>query len=130
MPGFVKTPKDEAKWSKAKESASKSTKVGSQGYWKLANYIFHKSEYLDMLKGFNQQSLQGSAPKPFSGLNTNNSAKMANPMKTGIPSVKMPRPKTSIGIDIGKSENHDFANTKHPSVQKLRYFLERVRSKR
>jgi hypothetical protein len=42
MPGFVKTPKDEAKWSKAKEAAGKSTSKGSKGYWALSNYIFHK----------------------------------------------------------------------------------------
>lgn len=42
MPGFVKTPKDEAKWSKAKEAAGKSTDKDSESYWKLSNYIFHK----------------------------------------------------------------------------------------
>ena len=42
MPGFVKTPHDEAKWSKAKEAAGKETEKGSEGYWKLSNYIFHK----------------------------------------------------------------------------------------
>jgi hypothetical protein len=42
MPGFVKTPKDEAKWSKAKEASKKSTKEGSKGFWALSNYIFHR----------------------------------------------------------------------------------------
>jgi hypothetical protein len=42
MPGFVKTPKDEKKWSKAKQAAGKETREGSEGYWKLSNYIFHK----------------------------------------------------------------------------------------
>lgn len=42
MPGFVKTPKDEARWSKAKEAAGKQTKSGSESYWKLSNYIYHK----------------------------------------------------------------------------------------
>jgi hypothetical protein len=42
MPGFVKTPKDEKRWSSAKEAASKQTEPGSTGYWKLSNYIFHK----------------------------------------------------------------------------------------
>jgi len=42
MPGFVKTPKDEARWAKAKEAAGKSTSHGSESFWKLSNYIYHK----------------------------------------------------------------------------------------
>jgi rubrerythrin len=42
MPGFIKTPKDEAKWEKAKKAAAKSTKHGSDGFWALSNYIYHK----------------------------------------------------------------------------------------
>lgn len=42
MPGFVKTPKDEARWAKAKEAASKETEHGSESFWKLSNYIYHK----------------------------------------------------------------------------------------
>lgn len=42
MPGFVKTPRDEARWSKAKEAAGKQTDKGSDSYWKLSNYIYHK----------------------------------------------------------------------------------------
>jgi hypothetical protein len=41
MPGFVKTPKDEEKWKKAKEAAGKQTEVDSESYYKLANYIYH-----------------------------------------------------------------------------------------
>jgi hypothetical protein len=44
MPGFVKTKSDEKKWSKAKDAAAKQTERGSEGFWKLSNYIFHKSE--------------------------------------------------------------------------------------
>lgn len=44
MPGFVKTKADEAKWKRAKEAAAKQTERGSEGFWKLSNYIFHKSE--------------------------------------------------------------------------------------
>jgi len=42
MPGFVKTPKDEARWERAKEAAGKSTSKDSKSYWKLSNYIYHK----------------------------------------------------------------------------------------
>jgi hypothetical protein len=44
MPGFVKTKSDEAKWKRAKDAAAKQTDRGSEGFWKLSNYIFHKSE--------------------------------------------------------------------------------------
>jgi hypothetical protein len=42
MPGFVKTKNDEKKWDKAKEASGKETDKGSKGYWKLANFVFHK----------------------------------------------------------------------------------------
>jgi hypothetical protein len=42
MPGFVKTPKDERRWAKAKEHARKQTAEGSESFWKLSNYIFHR----------------------------------------------------------------------------------------
>lgn len=42
MPGFIKTPKDEARWKRAKDAASKETAEGSESYWKLSNYIYHK----------------------------------------------------------------------------------------
>lgn len=42
MPGFVKTPKDEARWKRAKEAAGKQTSEGSESFYKLSNYIYHK----------------------------------------------------------------------------------------
>ena len=43
MPGFVKNLKKmKKKWATAKEAAGKQTEAASDGYWELANYIFHK----------------------------------------------------------------------------------------
>lgn len=46
MPGFVRTPKDEAKWSKAKAAASKSKGKSEEGFsdqdWALVNHIYHQ----------------------------------------------------------------------------------------
>jgi hypothetical protein len=42
MPGFVKTPEQEARWSKAKAAAAKETEVNSENYWKLSNFLFHR----------------------------------------------------------------------------------------
>lgn len=60
MPGFVKTPHDEKKWSEAKHASGKETKSGSKSYWKLANFIFHrmkKSQGIEkaeeLIKSFN-----------------------------------------------------------------------------
>lgn len=41
MPGFVKTPADEKKWSEAKDQAGKTYDEGSDAYWATANKIFH-----------------------------------------------------------------------------------------
>jgi hypothetical protein len=74
MPGFVKTKADEAKWKEAKNAAAKQTERGSEGFWKLSNYIFHKSEgnhaVADFFKselmkfgGMGQLSLSEDQPK-------------------------------------------------------------------
>jgi len=42
MPGFVKTPADEKKWSKAKSLADKKLKKGSRSFYAYANAIFHR----------------------------------------------------------------------------------------
>lgn len=68
MPGFVKTPKDEARWSKAKEAAGKTTQTGSEGYWKLSNYIFHrmgKSEEDQKKAEMYKKELLGQSEKEF-----------------------------------------------------------------
>ena len=63
MPGFVRTPKDEARWSKAKDAAKRSKKKDEDSFtdqdWALVNHIYHqmgKAEELgkavkDMMKG-------------------------------------------------------------------------------
>ena len=40
MPGFVKSPEDEKKWSASKDAAGTDTSTGKPKY-ALANYIFH-----------------------------------------------------------------------------------------
>jgi hypothetical protein len=57
MPGFVKTKSDEAKWKRAKDAAAKSTDRGSEGFWKLSNYIFHKSEGNHVVANFFKSEL-------------------------------------------------------------------------
>ena len=75
MPGFVRTKADEAKWKRAKDAAAKQTDRGSEGFWKLSNYIFHKSEgnhkvadffksELQKFGGMGQLSLSESATEP------------------------------------------------------------------
>ena len=43
MPGFIKTPADEARWDKAKEAANKShSESEGNSYWKIVNSIYQK----------------------------------------------------------------------------------------
>jgi hypothetical protein len=42
MPAFVRTKADEERWGRAKRAAGKQTSHGSEGFWKLTNYIYHK----------------------------------------------------------------------------------------
>lgn len=125
MPAFVKTPKDEARWSKAKEAAGKETSKDSESYWKLSNYIFHK-----MGKTEEDQKLAAFYKGELMKMGT--SLKMP---KTTIPttSVKMPKAKMMPGAFDKPSKffkSEDFAGVKHPSVEKLRAFLQNTRAKR
>lgn len=133
MPGFIKTPKDEARWEKAKAAAGKSTKKDSDSYWALSNYIYHnmgKSEedqhLTELAKaGFAQlpklPKLGGPSIKPAAG-----GAKMPDPMKVGQQAtVKMPKAKKPAD-PFGKPSLFFKAEEiapKRTSIQKLRDFL-------
>jgi hypothetical protein len=63
MPGFVKTPKDENKWTRAKEAAVKSKKKDEESFtdqdWALTNHIYHqmdKSKPLETIKKLLQKA--------------------------------------------------------------------------
>jgi hypothetical protein len=63
-------------------------------------------------------------------LKTKVSTKVPNPAKVGIPSVKIPKTKTLPGPGdkpsvFFKGEEHDFSQVKHPSICKLRDFLQK-----
>jgi hypothetical protein len=49
MPAFIKTPKDEARWEKAKKAASKTlSESDGDSYWALTNSIYQKMEKSEM----------------------------------------------------------------------------------
>jgi hypothetical protein len=112
MPAFVKTPKDEARWAKAKEAAGKETKKDSEGYWKLSNYIYHKmgkTEEDQKLADFYKTELMKS---------------IGQVGKQAV-SVKIPKQKRMPGTFAKQSvffKTEEIA-IKHPSVQKLKDFL-------
>jgi hypothetical protein len=58
MPGFVKTPKDEARWSKAKAAASKSKKKDEGSFtdqdWGLVNHIYHMAKAEELEKSIKE----------------------------------------------------------------------------
>jgi hypothetical protein len=129
MPGFVKTPKDEARWAKAKEAAGKQTEKDSESYWKLANYIFHKM-------GKTEEDVQKAEAleKQFGGmLQMSMKTSIPNPSKVGSVAVKMPKAKKPASPFAKPSlffKTEDFEGIKHPSVEKLRAFLEKTRVKK
>lgn len=121
MPGFIKTPSDEKKWSHAKTAAAKQTKEGSEGYWKLSNYIFHK-----MNKTEESQKLAKELEKSLTSV-------PSTTIGTSVPSgTKMPKPKAMPKISDKPSvffKKSEFSNIKKPSIENLRLFLEKSRSK-
>lgn len=103
MPAFVRTKADEAKWKTAKDAAAKETERGSEGFWKLSNYIFHKSEGNHEVAEFFKSEL----------------------MKVQALSVKIPRAKHMPGPGAKPSVffKSEDVSPKHPSLQKLRDFI-------
>jgi hypothetical protein len=117
MPGFVKTPKDERKWKEAKEASSKETSPGSKGYWKLSNFIFHKMKKREALeKGM---SLKKPMPMP---------SKVGEQAIVKMPKDKKPASPFAQPSTFFKSEV--IKGIKHPSIEKLRIFLESARRKK
>lgn len=115
MPNFVKTPKDEKKWAAAKEAARKQTSEGSDSFYALSNYIFHKMNKNENMAGFYKTELY----------------KTFNPMKSGKISVKTPKSKHLPGAFDKPSvffKSEEICAPKHPSLQKLNVFLKSRKS--
>ena len=107
MPGFIKTPADEEKWNAIKHSVAKqrgkNTKDFTDRDWAIVNAAWHKSEYEEIKKSLKMPSI-----------------KIASGMK-------MPKPKSMPKATDKPSKffkNEANNNPKHPSIEKLRLFLE------
>lgn len=122
MPGFVKTKADEAKWKTAKDAAAKSTDRGSESFWKLSNYIFHKSEGNQVIADFFKAELM-----KFGGMGGLSLAE-----KTKAPSVKIPRQKRMPGPGAKPSVffKHEGEHPRQPSLQKLSDFMAKCNLKK
>lgn len=116
MPGFVKTKHDEKKWSDAKQASGKETDKGSKGYWKLANFIFHKmkkSQDIEKSEELRKDLAKIMSPKAAP-------TSVANPMKAGEQTTIAKTPKAP-----GMFKSEDFKDVKHASARKLRDFMAR-----
>ena len=123
MPGFIHSEKDEARWDRAKKAASKSLKEGSDSFWALSNYIYHKM-------GKSQEDIEKAEhfKKTLFGLSNSGIAVSEKAPSLHIPyAMKMPKPKKMPSATAKPSvffKKEDFDNVKHPSTCKLRDFLE------
>lgn len=135
MPGFVKTPKDEKRWSAAKSAAAKSKGKAATDLkdddFALANYIYHK-----MGKTEEDEQIAQELKKGLLKVSTSvPSTKVPNPSKVGSTAVKMPKSK-KMADPFGKpslffkTEIEEFHEVKHPSLCKLRDFLKNTHGKK
>ena len=128
MPGFVRTPKDEARWSKAKEAAGKTAKEGSDSYWKLSNYIYHKMDKSDESQKFADElkkGLLGGAGLGMSGglgLGLTGKSGMGG-VKIAQTNVKMPKPKKPASPTAKPSVFFKSESTLHPTLAKMQDFI-------
>jgi hypothetical protein len=114
MPGFIHTQADEEKWNAIKHSVAKQRGKKIDDFtdrdWATVNAAWHKSEVEEIKKSLT--SMPG----------------------TKIPSgTKMPKPKSLPKPGDKPSlffKKEDFGSKKHPSVENLRTFLEKRRSKK
>lgn len=112
MPGFIKTPADEKKWNAIKHSVAKQRGKSTANFtdrdWATVNAAWHKSEYEGIMKSLSIPS-------------------------TRVPNaMKMPKPKampTALDKPSKFFKKEDFGDIKHSSIELLRAFLEKQRSK-
>jgi hypothetical protein len=135
MPGFVKTPKDEARWSKAKEAAAKTTEHGSEGFWKLSNFIFHKMDKSEESQKIAEElkkglmGLGGGMGMAGGGMGLGMTGKSGmGGVKIAQTSVKMAKPKKPAGAMskpslFYKNESLSWDDLKHPTLCKLSDFI-------
>lgn len=133
MPGFVKTPADEARWAKAKEAAGKETEKDSESYYKLSNYIYHKmgksEEDQKLAKMFKTELYKAFSVKMPS---INKGTGMPAPTKVGTQATvknpkakRMPDPWAKPSL-FYKSENKQIK----PSIEKLSTFLNNTKQRK
>lgn len=108
MPGFIKTPKDEEKWNAIKHSVAKQRGKSVDSFtdrdWATVNAAWHKSEYDAITKSLKMPSI-------------------SIPSAMKMPKVKKMPLATDKPSKFFKSQ--DFSNIKHPSICKLRDFLDK-----
>ena len=117
MPGFIKTPADEKKWNAIKHSVAKQRGKSVDDFtdreWATVNAAWHKSEYEGIKKSLFGLSNSGLAVSE----------------KVSVPSgMKMPKPKkmpTALDKPSKFFKNEQNISIKHPSIGKLRDFLQK-----
>jgi hypothetical protein len=117
MPGFIHTEKDEARWKRAKDAAAKSTEHGTDHFWALSNYIYHKM-------GKSQQDIEKAEHFKKSLFGLSNSG-LAVSEKISVPSAtKMPKAKKMpTALDKPSKFFKNEGGIRHPSICKLKDFL-------
>lgn len=123
MPGFIKTPADEKKWNAIKHSVAKQRGKSAEDFtdrdWATVNAAWHKSEgnlakFEEILKSLT------SIPSATAGTTVPKGTRMKK-MKS------MPGAMAKPSVFFKKE---DFGSIKRPSIENLRIFLEKTRSKR
>jgi hypothetical protein len=144
MPAFIHTKSDESRWEKAKKAASKSTTHGTDSFWALSNYIYHRmgksqeSQQIaaDMKKSFVKESRMDIKKSLFGLPNSELSVSQKLPKAPGSPSInmtsamKMPKAKKMPDAMDKPSKffkNETAGEPKHPSICKLKDFLNKKR---
>lgn len=132
MPAFIKTPADEHKWEAIKHSVAKQRGKNVADFtgrdWATVNAAWHKSEgNLDKVEEIVKSLGKTSTSIP--------SISVPNPAKVGSTAVKMPKSK-KMADPFGKpslffkTEIEEFQDVKHPTLCKLRDFLQNTHEKK
>jgi hypothetical protein len=111
MPAFIKTPADEEKWNAIKHSVAKQRGKKVEDFtdrdWATVNAAWHKSEYDAITKSMSLMPKAPSLHIPYA---------MKMPKAKKMPNA-MDKPSKFF-------KNEQIGDPKHPSVCKLRDFLE------
>jgi hypothetical protein len=128
MPAFIKNPKDESRWNRAKQSVSESRKKDEKSFtdadWGLVNHIYQsmkKSELLDRFKELLQKAKTAINNDSLNKAKGDLNESLDNEDYEETEGILEPEEASDLGEAIASSSNPSKAKSQSGKTQKVKY---------